>query len=140
MIDMYCTLFSLGHISLSVGPQCISVINACLSCAGSQTQTHLTVCFGYQLLHHSAISSTPTGVMMSIFCRCSSSSLKGFCSAYATCLDGAWYGLLSGFSYKENVPLRRPMPLKTLPNVLCIFYIISLLFLLSASALFEEKK
>ena len=81
IMNMYCTLFSLGSISFSVGPLCIGLINAWLGCTGSRhgwTNYHFTVCFGYQ---HKAITpfchvlSTPRGVMMSIPCRHSSSSL-----------------------------------------------------------------
>ena len=88
IIDMYFTLFSLGNISLSVGPLCIGLINAWFSHAGSRHSLTLPFTLGTntKLLHHSTISSTPNGVMMSIFCRHSSSSLNGFCNAYATCL------------------------------------------------------
>ena len=137
IIDMYFTLLSLGSMSLSVGPLCMGLINALFSLAGSRHNLTLPFALGTntKLLHHSAISSTPRGVMMSIFCRCSSSSLNGYCSAYATHLGGAWYSLLSGLSCKENVPLKHPMSLNTSPYVLLISHISSLLFLLSASTI-----
>ena len=107
MMDMYCTLLSLGSISFSVGPLCISLINAWLSCAGSKHSCTLPFALGTttKLLHHSAISSTPSGAMMSSSCSHSSSSLNGFCNAYATRLGGAWYGLLSGLSSLNTVCL-----------------------------------
>ena len=100
MIDIYCTLLSFGSISLSFGPLCISLINAWLSCTGSKYSCTIPFAFGTttKLLHHSAILPTPRGVMMSSSCSCFGSSLKGFCNAYAMCLGGAWYGLLSGLS------------------------------------------
>ena len=115
MIDMFCTLFSLGKILLSVGPLCTGLINAWLSHAGSKHSLTLPFALGTntKLLHHSDVSSTPSGVMMSISCRHFNSSLNGFCSAYTTHLGGAWYGLLSGLSYNENVPLKHPIPLKS---------------------------
>ena len=142
IIDMYFTLFSLGNISLSVGLLFISLIKAWFSHVGSRHSLTLPFALGTntKLLHHSAISSIPNGVMMSIFCRYSSSSLNGFCNMYATCLGGTWYGLLSGLSCKENVPLKHPIPLDMSPNVSWIFCILALLFLLSASTLSDENK
>ena len=70
-----------------------------------------------KLLHHSDVSSTPRGVIISCCCSLSSSSWNGFCSAYATNHGGAWYGLLSVFSCKENVPSKHPMPLKHIIKV-----------------------
>ena len=49
---------------------------------------------------------------MPIFCSHSSSSLKGFCSTYATYLGGAWYGLLSCFSCKEKCAFKAPNTIK----------------------------
>ena len=82
MIDMYCTLFSLGKISLSVGLLCTGLINAWLSCAESKHSLILPLALGTntKLLHHSNVSSAPNGVMMSISCRHFSSSLNSFCS------------------------------------------------------------
>ena len=104
----------------SVGPLCIGLINAWLSHAGSKHSLTLPFALGTntKLLHHSAVLSIPRGVMMSISCSHSSSSLNSFCNAYATCLGGAWYALLLGLSCNENVPSKHPILLNTLPNVL----------------------
>ena len=142
IIDMHCTLFGLGNILLSVRPLCIGLINAWLSHPRSRHSLTLQITLGTntKLLHHSAVSCTPSGLMMSNLCRHSSCSLNGFCSAYTTHLGGTWYDLLSGLSYKENMPLKHSVPLKTSPNLLCTFCIMVLLFLLSAYILDEEKK
>ena len=139
-MDMYCTLLSFGSISFSVGPLRISLINAWLSHTESKHSHTLLFALGIntKLLHHSAISSTPRGAMMSNSCSCSTSSLNSFCNTYAMCLGGTWYGLLLGLSCNENVPLKHPIPLKTLPNVLWIFYVMMSLFLLSASVFSGE--
>ena len=78
MMDMYCTLLSFGSISLSVGPLCISLINAWLSCTGSKHSHALPFALGTttKLLHHSAVLSTPRGAMMSSSCSHFSSSLN----------------------------------------------------------------
>ena len=80
MMDMYCTLFSLGRILFSVGPLCTGLINAWLSHAGSKHSCTLPVALGTntKLLHHSAVLSTPSSAMMSISSSQSSSSLNGF--------------------------------------------------------------
>ena len=94
MMDMYCTLLSFSSILFSVGPLCIGLINAWLSCAGSKHSHTLPFVLGTitKLLYHSAILSTPRGAMMSSSSSCFSSSLNGFCNAYAMHLGGAWYG------------------------------------------------
>ena len=131
MIDMYCTSFSLGKILLSVGPLCTGLINAWLSHAGSRHNLTLPLALeaNTKLLHNSDVSSTPSGVTMSISYRHFSSSLNGFCSTEATCLGGAWYGLLSGLSCNENVPSKHPIPLQILPNLVCILCVMVLLLL-----------
>ena len=103
MMDIYCTLLSFGSLLLSVGPLCIGLINAWLSHSGSKHSCTLPFTLGTttKLLHYSAVSSTPRGVMMSSSCS-HFSSLKGFCNAYATCLGGTWYGLLSGLSCNKT--------------------------------------
>ena len=53
MMDIYCTLLSLGNILLSVGPLCIGLISAWLSCTGSKHSHTLPFCFGY---HHKAVA------------------------------------------------------------------------------------
>ena len=90
MIDIYFTLLSLGTMSFNVGPLCMGLISTWFSLARSKYNLTLPFALGTntKLLHHSANSSTPRGVMMSIFCRCSRSSLNGFCNAYTTCLCG----------------------------------------------------
>ena len=140
MMDMYCTLLSFGSISLSVGPLCISLSNAWLSHTGSKHSCTLPFALGTttKLLHHSTVLSTPRGAMMSSSCSHFSSSLNGFCNTYATHLGGTWYGLLLDLSCNENMPSKHPIPLKTSPYMLCIFCVISLLHLLSASLFMEE--
>ena len=78
-------------MSLSVGPLCTSLISAWFCHAGSRHNLTLPFALGIntKLLHHSAVSSTPSGPMMSCFCRCFNFS-KGFCSTHATCFGGAW--------------------------------------------------
>ena len=122
IIDIYFTLLSLGNMLFDVGPLCMGLISAWFSLTGSKHNLTLLFALGTntKLLHHSANSSTPRGVMMSIFCRHSSSFLNGFCNAYATHLSSTWYGLLSGLSCKENVPSKHPIPLKH-PQMCCVF-------------------
>ena len=112
---------SFGSMSFSIGPLCIGLINTWLSHTGSKHSHTLPFALGTntKLLHHSAILSTPRGAMMSISCSHSSSSLNGFCNAYAMHLGGAWYGLLLGLSCKENVPSKHPILLDTAK---CIMY------------------
>ena len=142
MIDMYFTLSSLGSISFNVGHLWMGLISTWLNLTRSKHNLILPFALhtNTQLLHHSANSSTPIGVMISIFCRCSSSFLNGFCNAYATCLGDTWCSLPSGLSCKENVPSKHPMPLNTSPNVLCISHVRLMLLLLSASTFCDEKK
>ena len=123
MMDIHCTLLSLSSMLFNVGPLCIGLINAWLSHAGSKHSHTIPFALGTntKLLHHSTILSTPRGAMMSISCSHSSSSLNGFCNAYAMHLGGTWYGLLLGLSCNGNVPSKHPIPLNTSPNVLCIF-------------------
>ena len=90
IIDKYLTLFSLSSILFNVGPLCMGLINAQFIYAESKHNLTLPLTLGtnIKLLHHSAVLSTPTGVIMSNVCNLSSSSLNGFCSVYVTCLDG----------------------------------------------------
>ena len=80
IIDKYLTLFRLGSISFNVGPQCIGFINAWFNHAGSRHSLTLPLALGTntKLLHHSAVSSTPSGVIISICCNWSNSSLNSF--------------------------------------------------------------
>ena len=69
---------------LSVGSLWTGLISAQLSFVGSRHSLTLPLGLGMRtkLLHHSAISSMPRGVMMFFFFN---SSLNSFCSAYAMC-------------------------------------------------------
>ena len=95
--ERYCTLLNFGSKSLSIGPLCTSFINAWFSLARSKHS--LTFPFGFgtntKLLHHSTAFPMPSGAVMSCYCRHSNSSLNDHCKAYAMCLGGAWYGLIS---------------------------------------------
>ena len=53
-------------------------------------------------------------------------------------LGGTWYGLLLGLSCNENVPSKHTIPLKTSPNVLWNFCVMTLLSPLSASVFADE--
>ena len=118
-------------MSFNIGPQCIGLINAWLSHAGSKHNCILPFALGTntKLLHHSAVSSTPSGIMMSSSCSCWSSSLNGFCSAYAMHLRGTWYDLLSGLSCKENMPSKHPILLNTSPYVSYILCVMAAILL-----------
>ena len=72
MMDMYCTLFNFSRMSFNIGPLCIGLINGWLSCTGPKHNCTLPFALGTntKLLHHSAVSSTPIGVMMSNSCSC----------------------------------------------------------------------
>ena len=80
IIDMYFTLLSLGGISFNVGPLWMGLISTWYILAGSKHNLTLPFALGTnrKLLHHYTNSSIPRGLMMSIFCRHSSSSLKVF--------------------------------------------------------------
>ena len=79
-----CTFGSLLNISLMVGPLCTILVNTWLCVAGSEHRH--TEAFGLgikmKLLHHCDVSSVPGGKIICCHCRCSSSFLKGSCSAY----------------------------------------------------------
>ena len=118
-------------MSFNMGPLCISIINAWFSHARSKhiLTLLLALATNTKLLHHSDISSTPRGAIISCCCRLSNSSWNGFCSVYAMHLCSIWYGLLSGLSCNENVPLKHPMSSNTSSKSLCICYIdLALLF------------
>ena len=131
-----------GNISFNIGPLCTGHISTWFNWAGSKHSLTLLLALGTntQLLHHSSISSTPRGVIISCYCSLCSSSWNGFCSAYATHHGGAWYVLLFAFSYKEYVPSKLPMPLKTSSNSVCICCVNSALFLLSLLQLGPARK
>ena len=90
IIDIYFTLLSLGNMSFNMGPLCTGLINAWLNFAQSKHNLTLPLALGTntKLLHYSAISPTPRGIIMSNICSQSNSSLNGFCSAYATIPGG----------------------------------------------------
>ena len=77
-----------------------------------------------KLLHCSAILSTSSGASIWYSWSLSSSFLNSFWSAYVTSLGGAWYGLTSLLTCKEEVPLKHPIPVNTSLNS-CIFNIVS---------------
>ena len=93
-----------------------------------------------KLLHHSAISSMPRDVMMFCCWSLPNSSLNSFCSTYGTCLGDAWYGLLSGFTCKENVTSKCPIPLNTYSNSFCSCFVILTLVFLSPCLPGHERK
>ena len=76
LIERYCTLFKFGKISLSAVPICTSLISPWFSLARSRHNLTFPFSFGsnMKLLHHSAVSSMPSGVMMSCYYTCFSSS------------------------------------------------------------------
>ena len=78
-----CTFSSSGSMSFNIGPLCIDHISVWLSLAGSK-HSH-TVSFGFdstvKLLHHSAVSFTPSG--NSILC---SFSLSNFLMVLVECM------------------------------------------------------
>ena len=116
--ERYLTLLSFGNLFFNMDSLCIGLINTWFSHVGSKHSLTLPLALGTntKLLHHSAISMTPSSAMMSCCCSLCNSSLNGFCNAYAMHLVGTWYGLLSGFSCNENVPSKHPMPLNASLN------------------------
>ena len=128
--EMSLTLLSFGIMLLNLGPLCMGLIKAWFSHAWSKHSLTLplALCTNTKLLHHSAISLNPSGVIMSCCCSLSNSSLNSFCNAYDKHLVGALYGLPSGFSYNKNVPSKHLMPLNTSSNFQFICYVNSALF------------
>ena len=124
-----------------VGPLCIGLISAWFNHTGSKHSLTFPLALGTsrKLLHHSDVSSTPSGAVMCCFCSLSNSS-KGFWSAYAMHLGGTWYGLLSGFICIENVPLQHPLLLNTSSNSLCNYCVVSVLLFLLLSYIGPERK
>ena len=90
MSDRYLKLLGFGHMSFSLGPLCMGLISAWFSCAGSKHSLTLPLALdtSTKLLHHSDISLTPSGAIMSCCCSLSNSYLNGFCNTYATHLGG----------------------------------------------------
>ena len=69
----------------------MGLINAQFDLTGSRHNLTLPFALGTntKLLHHSAVLSIPSAMIMSNFCSQFNSSLNGFCSACATHLSGA---------------------------------------------------
>ena len=126
--DKYLTLFDFGKISLNVDPLWTGLIGAWFSLARSRHSLTLPLGFGMRtkLLHYITISSMPK-VIMSCCWSLSSSCLNNFCSAYAMCLGGTWYGVLSGFTCYENIPSKHPIPIKTSSHSFSRCFVISAL-------------
>ena len=133
---------SLGRMSFRVQPLWTGLISTLLSLAGSKHNCTLQLAFGsrIKLLYHSAVSSTSNGTIMCCFCSLSSSSLSGCCGAYDTILGGVWYGWWLSFTLRLNVPLKHPIPVNTLLNLLFSFCVIDLLASLSSSVFVLELK
>ena len=132
--ERYFALLCFGRILFSVSPLCMGLNSAWFRCTGSRHNLTISLPLGTntKLLHLSTDSLTHSGTIMSSFCSLSNYSWNGFCSAYATCLSSAWYGLLSGFSYKESVPSKHPILLNTSSKSICICCVASALFFLFA--------
>ena len=90
IIDIYYTLLNIGRVSFDMQPLWRSLINVWFNLAGSKHNLTLLFALGTNtnLLHHSTVSSIPSGMIMSSFCSWSNSSLKAFSSTYATHLSG----------------------------------------------------
>ena len=56
--------------------------------------------------------------------------MNDLCSMCAVCLGSAWYSLLSGLTFNEDLPLKHPIPLNTFVNSLYSFCVVSVLPLL----------
>ena len=85
------------------------------------------------LLYHSAVSSMPSGVLMSCCRKHFISSLNGYCRAYAMHHEGTWYSLLSGLTCNKKIPSKYQIPLNTSLNSLYSHCVILSLAFLSAS-------
>ena len=79
-------MLRLGSMSFNVEPLCMGHINAWFNHAGCKHNLTLPLALGIntKLLHHSDISSTLSGAVISSCCSLSNLSLNGFCSMYAT--------------------------------------------------------
>ena len=83
------------------------------------------------LLHHSAVSSTPSIFMMSYCWSHFSSSFNIFFREQATCLRGIWYGLLFGLTCNGKVLSKHLILLHTYVKSFYNCCVISVLILLS---------
>ena len=135
--ERYCTLFNFGKVLFTVGSLCTGLISAWFSLAGSRHSLNFPFSFGsnMKLIHHLAVLSMPSGVMMSCCYICSSSSLNGCCRANAMHPGDSWYDWLSGLTCNENVPSKQLIPLNTSLNSICNHCVISSLAFLSVSLL-----
>ena len=90
--ERYFALLSPWRILFRVGPLCIGLMRAWFWQAGSRHNPTLPLALGAntKLLHHSDVSWTPSGSIMSSFCSLSNSSWNGFlkwvCHASQWCL------------------------------------------------------
>ena len=77
-------------MSFNMGPLRTGLINAQFNLAGSKHNLTIPFALGTntKLLHHSVVLSTPSGLIISNFCRPVQFIFKHFCSAYATHLGG----------------------------------------------------
>ena len=125
--DKCLTFVNFGNISLRMGPLWNCHLIHWLSIAGSKH--NLTFPFGFGtstlLLHQSAVSFMPIGVMISSWCSHSSSSLNGFCNVQTTCHGGGCYSLLLCFTFCETLPLKHYILVNASLNSLCICCVIS---------------
>ena len=97
-------VFSIRSMSFNIGALCIALINDWLSLAGSRHRYTIPLVSDtmMKLLHHSGVSSTPSGTCIS--CSCSFSNfLNGCFSMYASCLGSAWYSFPSSLTFSEKV-------------------------------------
>ena len=127
----YFMFFNFGKISLSVGPLWTGLMSTWFSLGGSKHSLTFQLGLGMRtkLLYHSAVSSMPSGVMMSCCWNLPDSSLNSFCNAYAMCLRGAWYGLLSRLAAKKCIPSKHLIPLKCLQNPFVVDFLFQHLLL-----------
>ena len=117
---MYYLLVSLESMLLNIGPLCTGCSNACLWPAGSKHSHTVPLDLGtmIQLLYHYSVSPISNGASTYFCFSLSISFLNGSSNAYAAHLGGTWYGHSSSLSFNE-VPLKHPMPMNTLPHSLC---------------------
>ena len=102
-------------MSFNVGSLCTGSISVWLSLVGPRHKHAVPFGFGTvtKLLHHLAISYTPSCASIWYCCSLSSSFLNGSCSTYAVHLGSTWYSYMSSLTYGEKVPLKYPIPLST---------------------------
>ena len=119
-----------------------SLISTWFSLAGSRHSLTLPLGLGTctKLLHHSIISSTPNGVIISCCWNLSNSSINSFWSAYALCHGGTCYGLLPGLTCNENVPSKHSLSINTsIKFPFLLFYYFSACFFCHSLCLALEE-